>query len=257
MGSIATELAAAVDPVILARQAGVEPDDWQADVLRSPQRRALLNCCRQSGKSSTAAILGTHAALYQPGALVLLLSPALRQSQEAFRKCLDVYRSAGRPVAPEAENRLTLELSNGSRIVSLPGSERTIRGFSGVDLLIADEASRIEDSLYASTLPMLAVSGGKLVALSTPWGRRGWWSDAWHSDEDWQRVTLTAYDCPRISDAEIEAYRRAVGDFWFRQEFLCEFLDAETAAFRAGDIEAAIREDVEPWNLTRLSSVAI
>ena len=115
MGSIATELAAAVDPVILARQAGVEPDDWQADVLRSPQRRALLNCCRQSGKSSTAAILGTHAALYEPGALACCSSGRVATIAGVVQsKCLDVYRSAGRPVAPEAENRLTLELSNGS-----------------------------------------------------------------------------------------------------------------------------------------------
>ncbi len=74
---------------------------------------------------------------------------------------------------------MTLRLENGSRIVSLPGTEGTVRGFSGVALLIVDEASRVDDALYHAVRPMLAVSHGKLVLLSTPWGKRGFFYREW------------------------------------------------------------------------------
>jgi hypothetical protein len=96
--AIAVDLAAALDPVVLARQAGLVPDEWQAHVLRSTAPRVLLNCSRQSGKSTISALLALHTALYTPSALVLMLSPSLRQSAELFRKCLDLYRALGRPV---------------------------------------------------------------------------------------------------------------------------------------------------------------
>jgi hypothetical protein len=56
---------------------------------------------------------------------------------------------------------------------ALPGTEKTIRGFSGAALLIVDEAARVDDALYYAVKPMLAVSGGSLLMLSTPYGRRG------------------------------------------------------------------------------------
>src|SRR5436190_1727587 len=85
------------------------------------------------------------------------------------------------PRAPPAgrETQLRLELANGSRVVCLPGREGTIRSFGGVALLVLDEAARIPDALYRSVRPMLAVSGGRLVALSTPFGRRGWFWQEW------------------------------------------------------------------------------
>jgi hypothetical protein len=82
----ATDLAMALDKVAVARAVGIEPDRWQADLLRSTAARILLNCARQSGKSTVAGVLAVHAALYEAGALILLLSPTLRQSQELFKK---------------------------------------------------------------------------------------------------------------------------------------------------------------------------
>jgi len=173
----------------------------------------------------------------------------LRQSQELFRKVLSVYRALDRPVPAEAETKLSLELENGSRIVSLPGKESTVRGFSAVALLICDEAARVPDDLYFSVRPMLAVSGGRLIALSTPFGTRGWWFEAWRSSEPWERFEVPASECPRISAAFLEEERRNLGEWWFRQEYLCEFLDAETQAFRREDVEKAFTSEVETWQL--------
>jgi phage terminase large subunit-like protein len=163
------------DPAQILTKAGMSPDTWQTNLLRSQSRRMLLLCSRQSGKSTTSAALALKSALLQPDSLVLLLSPTQRQSGELFRdKVLRLYNSLGRPVPAASETALTLTLQNGSRIISLPGDEANIRGYSGVKLLVIDEAARVQDSLYTSVRPMLAVSQGSLVCLSSPAGKRGW-----------------------------------------------------------------------------------
>lgn len=245
----ALSLAMALDPVVMARQAGFDPDPWQARLLRSTSQRILINCSRQVGKSTTTGALASHTALYQPGSLTLLLSPSQRQSQELFRKTLDVYRSLDRPVPPQAENALSLELENGSRVVSLPGKEGTIRGMSGVTLLLIDEASRVPDALYYSVRPMLAVSGGRLVLLSSPFGTRGFFYEEWKARSGWDYYEVPATECPRITEEFLEEERAKLGDFWFSQEYMCQFNDAVGAAFRSEDIERIIKPEVEQWNL--------
>lgn len=246
---LALDLASALDPVQLAREAGLEPDAWQVKFLRSEAPRVLLNCCRQSGKSTMTAFLGVHTALYDPGSLVLMLSPSLRQSQEIFRKALNFYRAVGHGIPTESESALRLELQNGSRIISLPGKEQTVRGFSGVSLLAVDEAARVSDELYYSVRPMLAVSRGRLVALSTPFGSRGWWYESWKSEEPWERYDVPATECPRISAEFLEEEQRILGEWWFAQEYECKFLDAESQAFRREDVDRAFEEEVEAWAL--------
>lgn len=247
MVTLATDLAVALDPVRFALAAGLDPDPWQADVLRSGAARQLLNCTRQGGKSTVTAALATHTAIYVPGSLTLLLSPSQRQSGELFRKCLDLYSAAGRPVDPEAESALRIELINGSRIVALPGKEGTIRGYSGARLIIVDEASRVDDALYYSVRPMLAVSGGRLVALSTPFGKRGWWFEEWQNGgPGWERTHITADACPRIPRAFLDEERQSLGEWWYRQEYYGEFMDAQGAVFRYEDIERAFSNDLQP-----------
>jgi hypothetical protein len=143
----------------------------------------------------------------------------------------------------------SIEFANGSRIISLPGSPDTIVGFSAISLLILDEAARIKDDLYALVRPMLAVSGGRLIALSTPFGRRGWFWSAWDrcdkaamrgESEPWQRFRITAGQCPRISAEFLAEERMAIGERWFRQEYETEFMDTVDAVFRSEDIEAML-----------------
>jgi hypothetical protein len=236
------------DAVLMALRAGVEPDAWQAELLRSDTKQLILNCSRQSGKSTTTSILALHQAIYTPDSLILLLSPSLRQSQELFRKLQHFYgelESSSLPTAIE-ESSLRLELSNGSRIVALPGKEATIRGFSGVALLIIDEASRVEDALYQSVRPMLAVSKGRIILLSTPFGKRGFFHQEWTNGIGWQRVKITADQCPRIDPEWLESEKAMIGSWWHRQEYGCEFIETTDSVFNFNDIEKAISKDVEP-----------
>lgn len=243
------DTALAIDPVRLAEHAGLRSDPWQAELLRSSAPRVLINASRQSGKSTVVATAAVHQALFVPGSLVLLLSPTLRQSGELFRKCLGIYGALDHLVPAEAETGLHLELENGSRIVSLPGREGTVRGYSGVALLAIDEAAWVAGDLYASVRPMLATSGGRLIALSTPHGRRGFFFEAWRSPEPWQRYEVPATECARIPAEFLEEERRSMGQWWFEQEYMCRFLDANAQAFRREDIDLAFAEEVTTWVL--------
>jgi hypothetical protein len=245
---LAADLAMALDPVELFRAAfGAEPDAWQIQLLRSRSPRILLNCSRQAGKSTATGVIAVHEASFHAGSLILLLSPALRQSQELFRKCLDVYRALDNPVPAHAESALRLELENGSRIVSLPGKEGTIRGYSGVRLLAIDEAARVPDELYASVRPMLATSGGRLIAPSTPWGRRGWWHREYtEGGAVWERFEVPATECPRIPAAFLEEERQSMSAWQFAQEYMCQFEQNEATLFSHETIRAALDPAVKP-----------
>jgi len=226
---------------------GIEPDDWQRDLLRSSSDRTLLNCCRQSGKSTMAALIGLHRALYRDGSLVLILAPAERQAKETFSKVTALYRKAGHGTVPsDSYRKLGMELTNGSRIEALPGTEKTIRGFSGVDLLILDEAARVDDGLYFAVRPMLAVSGGALIMLSTPAGRRGAFYEGWSEGEGWERFEVPAEECPRISPEFLEEERQALPRRVYRQEYECSFEDTEDQVFSYEDVHDALDPGVMP-----------
>ena len=244
---LADDLVHALDPTTFARRLGFVPDRWQADVLRSGARQLLLNCCRQSGKSTTASVLALHTATYQPGALTLLVSPSLRQSSELFRTVRRLAAALDPAPALVEDNKLSLTLGSGSRIVSLPNSEATVRGYAGVRLIVEDEASRVADDLHHAVRPMLAVSGGRLVLMSTPFGQRGHFFEAWeHGGADWQRVRITAGECPRIPAAFLAEERRALPDAWYRAEYEAEFTATVDSVFGYDDIAAAFSSDVKP-----------
>lgn len=243
---LARDLAHALDPALFMARCGMAPDPWQERMLRSTAPQAMLLCSRQAGKSTSTAGLAIHTALYEPGSLTLLFAPSLRQSQELFRKVTDFYRAID-PVPLEQESMSRLELPNGSRVVSLPATPESIRGFSAPKLIIVDEAAFVEDALYQAVRPMLAVSNGRLIGMSSAHGKRGWFYQAWtDGGPHWERIMVTAYDCPRITPEFLERERAAMPDAQFRQEYLCEFVDTNDAVFRSSLVRSALSADVAP-----------
>jgi hypothetical protein len=240
-------LAMALDPVLFSSEClGLHPDNWQANVLRGGYKRLLLNCSRQSGKSTIASVMALHRSLYYPDFLVLLVSPSLRQSSEIFKKVTTfLHKLTVKPHLME-ENKLSLQLENGSRIVSLPGSEGTVRGYSSVNLIIEDEAARVSDDLYRALRPMLAVSGGDIILSSTPFGKRGHFFREWEDGDDWERVKITAAECPRITKAFLDAEKKSLGERWFQQEYQSQFVENEENIFSHELIKEAIDGTIIP-----------
>jgi hypothetical protein len=240
------------DPVTFFRAvSGFEADSWQAGVLASDSKRIVMLAARQLGKSQVAAVVALHTALLTDRALVLLLSPSLRQSQELFHRVLDCLRTIEARVPIEAESALRIEFPNRSRIIALPGTERTARGFAAVNLLIVDEAARVEDPVFFGLRPVLAVSDGRLMLLSTGFGRRGFFYETFENGgPDWYRVKVRGADCLRISAAFLAEQRRTMPVWFYNSEWECMFEDDESlAVFSSDDIWRAMHgETTESWD---------
>jgi hypothetical protein len=229
------------------RNLAFEPDARQAAVLDSAAKRGILNCTRQWGKSTVLALKAVHRAWSVPGSLTLVASPSERQSGEFLRKAAAFLACLGVKRRGDGDNSSSLALPNGSRIVGLPGTECTVRGFSAVSLLLIDEASRVSDAMYKSLRPMLAVGNGDLWLMSTPYGKRGFFYDAWAHGDGWERHSAPATACPRIPPTFLEEERSAMGQAWFAQEYLCEFIDDGGGWFSREVVEAALSDDEPLW----------
>ncbi|MDY3552945.1 hypothetical protein R5W24_002035 [Gemmata sp. JC717] len=191
-------------------------------------------------------------ALLYPRADCLVFCPTMRQSMEMLRK----VRALGEPVRVIADTKTLIELENGSRVICLPDSQEGVVGFSAPRLVVINERSRVSDELYKSARPMLAVSKGQLLTLSTPFGNAGWFFDIWDDSaeglkrraklhEPWQRTAMRASRIPRITPEFLEDERAELGERWFQQEYFLRFLDPIDAVFSQAVIHGVRSERIE------------
>jgi len=244
--ALADDILYAVDPAVWAGEVlGLRLDTWQRDFLRSRSKRIILNCSRQSGKSTITACLGLHESIYRTPSFGLVIAPSQDQSAELMLK-FNEYREAVELPSHylDTDTKLAIRFANGNRFIARPGSERAARSFSAVTLLLEDEASRVIDGLYASTRPMLAVSGGRHILMSTPFGKRGHFFKIWDEQQDmWESYEIPVEMCPRISKEFIDEEKLL--NPWFEQEYHCSFLEDENSLFKYTDIVKATDNDLE------------
>jgi len=148
----------------------------------------------------------------------------------------------------DGANSVSLKFPNGSRIIWLPGSPATVRGFSKVSMLVIDKAAYMHWAMYTALIPMLAVGGGDLWVMRTPCGKQGLFHQIWaHGGARWERVLARATEYPgRIPADFLEQQRSELGPAAFEQEFMCEFVDAGGQVFAQDMLDRALDESVEP-----------
>jgi hypothetical protein len=113
--------------------------------------------------------------------------------------------------------------------------------------VIMDEAARIGDEMLAAVSPMLAISRGRLIGLSTPMGKRGWFHGAWaDGGPTWDRIEFRADRNPRIDPAFLAEERKVLGPRWYAQEYLCSFEETIDQIFSTDSITAAFDSDEAP-----------
>lgn len=241
------DLAYSLDPVLWYREVlGYQPDPWQCSLLRSRSKNIILNCSRQSGKSTTCAALGLHESIYRRPSFGLVIAPSQDQSAELMLK-FDEFRSAVELPSDylSTDTKLAVRFANGNRFIARPGSEKSARSFSAVTLLLEDEASRVLDPLYNSVRPMLSVSNGRHILMSTPFGKVGHFWRIWDDLRDtWEWYKIPAEMCPRISKEFLEEERRV--NPWFEQEYHCAFMENEDQLFKLDEIAKATDLELEP-----------
>jgi Terminase large subunit, T4likevirus-type, N-terminal len=228
------DVAYRLDPVLWVREVlGVEPAKWQEDFLRAPRGASILALtARQCGKTTTAAWAMAHAALFVPGSLSVVACPAQRQSAEAVRRVREAIIKAGGKLV--ADNVYGLELTNGSRVLALPGSDESIRGLTVDAWIVADEAARLPNDLIAALRPMRARRPhARFAMLSTAWSRTDPFWMAWDSDDpSWIRLKATAdTDAVHYDPEFLEKERRALGEHEFKREYLGIPLGGQASPF--------------------------
>src|SRR5262249_20264374 len=160
---------------------------------------------------------------------------------------MSLYHKLSDAAELHAESALRAEFKNGSRVISLPGTEKTVRGYAAANLVVIDEASRVGDDLLTAIKPTLATTDGRIVALTTPAGRSGWLYELWsNGDPAWDRVQVKPSDCPRISKEFLAQELKDLGPAKYSQEYDLEFVDSESSAFMGELIEQAFTDDVRP-----------
>jgi len=243
-------LAWALDPVLFALDCGLpDPDIHQQRILRSEAPQLGILASRQFGKTEYTANVALRTALLAAATLVLVLARAQRQAIELLRRVSTQLAALGglAPATLTVDNAQSLEFSNASRIVSLPSTEANIRGFSSPALIAIDEAARVPDDLYHAVRPMLAIGRGRVIALTSAWGKFGWFYGAWtEGGAQWERIEVRADQCERFDPAWLAQERAALGERIFRREYLCEFGDVDESVFAADLVDRAFDNDLEP-----------
>jgi hypothetical protein len=223
-------------------------DEWQKQFIDADASRKAIVGARQCGKSTAVAGLAVHRMLTQPESSVVVVSSSDRQSAILVEKCKWMLRKLGfQKLRGDGTNPGSVRLPNGSTIVGLPCSARTIRGFSA-NLLVIDEAAYLPDKMYVATRPMLAATGGDLVVMSTAGEPAGFFWEVMTRERgaNWARTTIRAADVSRFSKEFLAEERRELGEDAYAQEYECQFGDSENGVFVRRTAERALKDDVPP-----------
>jgi len=221
----------------------------QLAFARSKARTRAACCGRQSGKSRTLAVIGLHAAFCGPDRLVLVVSAT---DDAAKRLLSEVASLASSPILAGSvvdESKSTLVLSNGSRIVSVPASERQVRGWSA-DLLVVDEGCFVGEDVWKAARFTTIARGGRIVLASTPWGRRDrFFSVAYEAGlsgaQGYESFHWPSTASPLVSEAVLAEWRPSMTQHEYDAEVLALWTDDAGSYFSTGELEAAVDDDLE------------
>jgi len=202
-------------------------DNWQREVLET-SGNLVLRSGRQVGKSTCISIKVSKFATSTPNKTVLVIASVERQAYLLFEKILAYIHDHHRNLIMRGKNRPTkskILLRNGSTIYCLPTglSGYGIRGYT-VDLLVADEAAFIPEEVWSAVTPMLAVTKGSIILLSTPFGKGGYFFRCF-DDPNFTKFHISSEECPRISPEFLEQEKKRMTALQYAQEYLGEFVD--------------------------------
>jgi len=235
---IATDLRTALDPAVtFSRAFGIDPLDWQVGYLRETRPAVLLKG-RQIGASTAAAALALHVAVYWSDVNAVIVSPSLKQSTEICTRARAGLRNLGVRLVQDSAS--TLRLPNGSRVVSLPGTARSVRGWTA-RLLVIDEAAFVLHETFVAARALVA-TGGRLVVQSTPADEAGDFHElvTAEDDPDWARFVVRSDEVPTISADFLATELRALGPDAYASEYECQFGKVGASLFTAERIASLI-----------------
>lgn len=235
---VARSVATPASPVAPATESAV--DTFRAAYLVDPMahqvayldetRDLMVLKGRQVGMSTAAAALAAHVVRGRENVLVAIVSPSMKQSQEVTVKCRTALVNLGEPLVKDSAG--VLQLENRSRILSLAGTARAVRGWSA-DLLIIDEAAFVAAETFAAARATTIATGGRTIVQSTPGNPVGAFYEMWSAElPAWARIHVRSDEASTISAADLARFKSEMSPEAFAQEYEAEF--ASAAMFRPG-----------------------
>lgn len=216
-------------------------------LLNETSDRIILNKSRQTGISSFYAFYALTKAIY--GKKTLIVSPSEKQSINFLNYAKEYYAKYLTKTNRDLTERFTyqeLELKNGGKILSLPNSSKTIRGFVG-DLIIFDEMAHIENAreLFDAVYPMIT-RGGSCIMISTPLGEGNLFSEYWREFKKYgfTKHLINWRDCPDFSQDKMDKLKTAMDEISWRQEYENEFLGTLESYFTMDLIYKVIDQEM-------------
>lgn len=204
-------------------------DPWQQQVLEH-QGSITIRAGRQVGKSEVISEKALRFAKDNPGTTTLIIAASQRQSSLLFEKVRGRAQLDPEVSFSEKPTLTKLAFTNGSYIYCVPAGRTgySIRGFT-IDLLIADEAAYIPETVWLAVTPMLAVSRtqrgfGWLICISTPFGKGGFFFNTF-TDPDYLQIHVSSEKCKRIDPRFLKKERERMTKAQYQQEYLGEFCD--------------------------------
>jgi hypothetical protein len=216
----------------------MEPKAHQVEYLAETQNLAVLKG-RQIGMTQAAAALAIHTARSSYGPDVVIVSPSQRQSSEVALRAKMGLWSLGERL--EQDSATLVRLANGSRIVSLAGTPRAVRGYSA-RLLIVDEAAFVTDETWAAARPITSATGGRTVVQSTAGRPVGWFYDLWQEPGPWAQMKVPSEGI--LDAAYLEEERERLAPDVYAMEYGADF--ASVAALGRWFTEDEYDQRVDP-----------
>lgn len=209
----------------------------QLEVFNSTARFPVVAAGRRFGKTRLAAwkLLIWGLQNNNTEELVFYVAPTFQQAKDVIWTTL---KELGRDVISSAhENTGVLTLINGTRI-ALKGSDRhdTLRGV-GLAGCVIDEYADMKPMVFEQIIrPALARAKAPCLFIGTPKGRNHFYDTFNYAekgdDPEWEAFHYTSYDNPFLDAAEIDAAKKTMSSFAFRQEFMASFEAAASDIFK-------------------------
>ncbi|KKM76406.1 hypothetical protein LCGC14_1380490 [marine sediment metagenome] len=199
-------------------------DPWQAKLLAT-KKDVVITSGRQCGKSTATSILAGRTALEIPNSFILIGAYVIEQAQLIFQKVHEYIKAKAKDEIEKPATLNYLELKNGSKIYCRPIGDTGagMRGFTAT-MLIIDEAAFIPDRAWEAIEPVISVSKGRTILLSTPQGKRGFFYKA-TVNKNYTQIQVSARDCPRHTKTFLDQKQSEMSPIAFATEYLGEFID--------------------------------
>jgi hypothetical protein len=202
---------------------GINLYDWQRKVLRDLEPRdcrVALRAANGSGKTSTviSAILIWHALVY-PRSIAVTTAGVFRQVESQLWPSLrnHIAKLGGAWEVTSGEIRYLHPNGNTSRIIGYSATDPgRAEGWHAEDheyhplLMVVDEAKTVADPLFEA---ISRCQPTRLLIASSPGGTSGAFYRAFTKEANmWQKHAVTAFDCPHITQAQIDEVTQRYGE---------------------------------------------